>query len=379
MTKKYTIKTLLLLMSIVYPVTTLYPAAAPINTVYKDDIKIIEDSSLEQITNATKTYQATGHTVLVLIDIDNTVAQKNTNPSNQELPYIPVDPKNTDFIRQIQQLENVIVLGFTARKIQEANLAEIALQLVGINYSTDAARFNFQSGPFYADPKKNQGFGYQNGIIYCQRFNPENPDLDKVGAKDEALILFLQQNIKKINPHNNPLVVIIADDQMISIAQGIQAIKTIVKIENQKEDGIDITTVLCKITGPGDAPALRSMLIYEQDPAVAKFEEIIIRGLLKSNSKNNQELLQAVHRRDQNGIKKLLYYKASPNTKSEDYNQTPLMFAAAYGYTDMMELLLNAHANPGATDINQDTALIIAEKLHKDSKSLLEQIKELLW
>jgi ankyrin repeat protein len=70
-------------------------------------------------------------------------------------------------------------------------------------------------------------------------------------------------------------------------------------------------------------------------------------------------LEHAVHKHQVGSLTALLDAGAVPNRSSAE-GTTPLMMAAGYGYTDMVQILLRRGANPRLTDLHGMTALDLA-------------------
>ncbi len=60
----------------------------------------------------------------------------------------------------------------------------------------------------------------------------------------------------------------------------------------------------------------------------------------------------------------LLEHKAKVDLRDNGEHWTALMFAAAEGQADVVQLLLAHHANPSLKDIDGDTAAVFARNKH---------------
>jgi hypothetical protein len=67
-------------------------------------------------------------------------------------------------------------------------------------------------------------------------------------------------------------------------------------------------------------------------------------------------LLHAIHKNQIASVAALLDYGADANKRTPK-SMTPLMMAAEYGYTDIVQLLLRRGANPALSDLDGATAL----------------------
>lgn len=95
----------------------------------------------------------------------------------------------------------------------------------------------------------------------------------------------------------------------------------------------------------GDAPRIRQLVAHGADP----------NAVFLTNTEWTP-LLHAVHTNRLVSVAALLDAGADPNRPSP-MGLTPLMFAASYGETPIVQLLLRRGANPGVRDLDGDTAL----------------------
>jgi len=106
-------------------------------------------------------------------------------------------------------------------------------------------------------------------------------------------------------------------------------------------------TPLIDAARAGDAPAVRAMLAHGADP--------------NQPAGNNgwTPLLHAIHTHQIGSVHALLDGGADINRTSPDQT-TPLMMAAGYGYTDIVELLLERGADPRVADTGGFHAIDLA-------------------
>ncbi len=106
-------------------------------------------------------------------------------------------------------------------------------------------------------------------------------------------------------------------------------------------------TPLADAARAGDLAAIHQLTSRGADPNEA------------AGNNNWTPLLHAIHTRQIGSVAALLDGGADINRVSGD-GITPLMMAAGYGYTDIVELLLRRGADPGIADSHGATALDLA-------------------
>jgi len=92
-------------------------------------------------------------------------------------------------------------------------------------------------------------------------------------------------------------------------------------------------TPLADAARAGDVPTIRTLIAHGADPNEA------------AGQNNWSPLLHAIHKQQLASVQALLDGGADINRISGD-GITPLMMAAGYGYTDIVEVLLRRGANP---------------------------------
>ena len=98
----------------------------------------------------------------------------------------------------------------------------------------------------------------------------------------------------------------------------------------------------------GDVQSIRTLVAQGADP-----------NRLDAGPNHWTPLLHAVHKHQLGSVVTLIDNGADSNGSDPD-GTTPLMMAAGYGYTDLVELLLRRGANPRITDRYGATAVDLA-------------------
>ncbi len=96
-------------------------------------------------------------------------------------------------------------------------------------------------------------------------------------------------------------------------------------------------TPLANAARAGDVAAIRDLIAHGADPNQA------------AGNNHWSPLLHAIHKNQIRSVEALLDGGADVNRRSGD-GITPLMMAAGYGYTDIVQLLLRRGANPRIAD-----------------------------